>query len=335
MLDSAELAQRHSADLLGRAELGEPPTVAARWLANRRVLITGAGGSVGRPLAAAIVQAKPAQLVLLDHHEASLWDLHRRFGGEAGVVNLVPADIRNGPRLAAIFERWRPEVVFHLAAYKHVPFGEVFSDEVFAVNVLATRAILELAGGHGVERFVYPSSDKACDPPSLYGATKRLGEVVVRHTADNTGLPYNVARFVNILGTQGSVIETFAQQIHDRQPLTALRDGGNTLMLDAREEIGVVEMARRVCRLLRGDASACQIAYGTPRAGERLSEQLLSASERFETGARPELLRVCDARTDEHLERLPSLLEQLGKLATLGQASMLREATMAAARELQ
>jgi FlaA1/EpsC-like NDP-sugar epimerase len=359
MLDGAELAQHHSADLLGRAELGEPPTVAARWLANRRVLITGAGGSVGRPLAAAIVQAKPAQLVLLDHHEASLWDLHRRFGGEAGVVNLVPADIRNGPRLAAIFERWGPEVVFHLAAYKHVPFGEVFSDEVFAVNVLATRTILELAAEHGAERFVYPSSDKACDPPSLYGATKRLGEVVVRHTADRTGLPYNVARFVNILGTQGSVIETFAQQIHDRQPLTvtdaamkrywigmneavwllltvgALRDGGNTLMLDAREEIGVVEMARRVCRLLRGDASACQIAYGRPRAGERLSEQLLSASERFETGDRPELLRVCDARTDEHLDRLPALLEQLGKLATLGQASTLREATMAAARELQ
>lgn len=359
MLDGKELVRRHSTELLGRDELGEPPQHAAAWLAGRRILITGAGGSVGPALAAAIAEARPSGLVLVDHHEASLWELHRRFGDGGGVISLLPADVRNASRLTAVFDRWRPEVVFHLAAYKHVPFGEVFSDEVFAVNVLGTRTILGLAAKYDVQRLVYPSSDKACDPPSLYGATKRLAEVIVRRTARHGGHAYNVARFVNILGTRGSVVETFAQQIHDGEPLTvtdaamrrywigmneavwlllavaALPNGGQTLMLDAREEIPVVEMARRVCGLLRADPSACEITYGRPRPGERLSEQLLSASERFDSGPKPGLLRVCDARAEQHLQVLPTLLERLEELATSGEPTELRQATMAAARKLQ
>ena len=195
MLDGSEFARQHAAELLGRSELGEPPEVAARWLAGRRVFITGAGGSVGRPLAAAIAGAGPARLVLVDHHEASLWDLHRRFADYGETVSLLPADIRDRSRMCEALRSWQPEVVFHLAAYKHVPFGEAFPDEAFRVNVLGTLALLELAGAIGVERFVYPSSDKACKPPSLYGATKRIGEALVRRAARRTRLSYNVARF--------------------------------------------------------------------------------------------------------------------------------------------
>ena len=359
MLDGRDLARLHAADLLGRPERGEPPAEAARWLAGRRVLITGAGGSVGGPLAAAIAAAEPELLVLLDHHEASLWELRRRFGERRGVVELLPADVRNRPRLAAALRRWRPEVVFHLAAYKHVPFGEEFADETFSVNVIGTRHLLELAGEHGVERLVYPSSDKACRPPSFYGATKRLGEVLVRKLAQQGGRRYNVARFVNILGTQGSVIETFARQVQAGQPLTvtdarmtrywigmneavwlllsaaALPCGGQTLMLDAREEVPVVEIGRRVCRLLGGDPSACPVVYGTIRPGERLREELLSASERFEPGPRPGLLRVVDARSDEHLEVIEACLARLSRLAEDGQAEALRAAAMEAAGRLQ
>jgi FlaA1/EpsC-like NDP-sugar epimerase len=358
MLEGSELAQRHAAELLGRPEVGASPEEAAGWLAGRRVLITGAGGSVGRRLAAAIAEAGPARLVLIDHHEASLWDLHRRFGERSETVSLMLADIRNGPRVAEALRRWQPEVVFHLAAYKHVPFGEVFSDEAFGVNVLGTRSLLQLAAENGVERFVYPSSDKACKPPSLYGATKRLGEVLVRRAARRTGLSYNVARFVNILGTQGSVIETFAQQVGQGNPLTVTDPamtrywigmnealwllltvagspaGEQTLMLDAREEIAVVEMARRVYRLLRGEDGTCQLAYGTPRPGERLREQLLSANERFEPGPQAGLLRVIDARADDHLECLGPLIDELAALGS-GDPARLREAAMAAARELQ
>jgi FlaA1/EpsC-like NDP-sugar epimerase len=359
MLDGHELARLHSTELLGRPELGEPPTEAARGLAGRRVLITGAGGSVGPPLAAAIIQAGPEQLVLLDHHEASLWALQQQFGKSADIVSLLPADVRNSSRMSEALRRWQPEVVFHLAAYKHVSFGELFPDEVFGVNVLGTRSLLELAAEHGVVRFVYPSSDKACNPPSLYGATKRLSESLVRRTARQTGRAYNVARFVNILGTRGSVVETFAEQVRRGGRLTVtdpamtrywigmseavwlllrvaeLAAGEQTLMLDAREEITVVEMARRVCRALRGDPQACEIGYGTPRPGERLREQLLGDSERFEAGPQPGLLRVIDSRADEHLERLCPLLDHLVPLAARSEPAALREAAMAAARELQ
>src|ERR687888_1489072 len=115
MLDGGELARRYPAELLGRPEVGEPPPAAAGWLAGRRVLITGAGGSVGRPLAAAILRAGPARLALLDHHEASLWNLQRCFG-ESETVELLLADVRNRARLAAALRQARPEAVFHLAA---------------------------------------------------------------------------------------------------------------------------------------------------------------------------------------------------------------------------
>ena len=359
MLDARDLARLHAAELLGRPELGESPVAAARWLAGRRVLITGAGGSVGGPLAAAIAEAEPERLVLLDHHEASLWELHRRFAERRGVVELLPADVRNRARLAGLFRRWRPEVVFHLAAYKHVPFGEEFADETFSVNVTGTRHLLELAAEHAVEQLVYPSSDKACRPPSLYGATKRLSEVLVRRLARRSGRRYNVVRFVNILGTQGSVIETFARQMQAGLPLTitdarmtrywigmseavwlllsaaALPRGGETLMLDARDEVPVVEIGRRICRLLRGDPDACPVVYGTIRPGERLREELLSANERFEPGPRSGLLGVVDDRADEHLEVIEACLARLTRLAEDGEADALREAAMEAARQLQ
>lgn len=359
MLDPRDLARQHAPELLGRAELGRPLAEAAGWLAGRRVLITGAGGSVGGPLAAAIATTGPERLVLLDHHEASLWDLHRRFGGQAGAVELSLADIRSLPRLADALRRWRPQIIFHLAAYKHVPFGEVFADETFSVNVLGTARLLELAAEHGVERLVYPSSDKSCNPPSLYGATKRLAEALVRRQAQRTGRAYSVARFVNILGTRGSVIETFADQVRAAQPLTitdaqmtrywigmdeaiwlllstaALPGGGQTIMLDARDEITVVEIGRRVCRLLGHDPAAYPIVYGTIRPGERLREELLSRSESFEPGPAAGLLRVIDRRDAEHLERVNVELAQLAELAEQGRADALREGAMEAARRLQ
>jgi FlaA1/EpsC-like NDP-sugar epimerase len=358
MLDGQQLARRHAADLLGRPELGPPPAEAAHQLAGRRVLVTGAGGSVGGPLAEAIAEAGPERLILLDHHEASLWELHRRFGGADGPVELELGDVRDADRLAEAFRRWRPEIVFHLAAYKHVPFGERFADAAFAVNVLATRRLLGLAAEHAVERFIYPSSDKSCDPPSLYGATKRLSEVLVRRAAQTSGRRCNVVRFVNILGTRGSVVETFARQAADGAPLTVtdarmtrywigmneavwlllsaaeLPTGGQTLMLDAREEITVVEMGRRVWRLLGGEAN-CEIVYGAMRPGERLREELLSASERFEPGPRAGLLRVVDRDEAAHLARIEPLLAELLPLAGRHDADALREAAMAAARALQ
>lgn len=357
MLDGPTLAERHPTELLGRSLRGEPPAEAARTLAGRRVLITGAAGSVGRPLAGTLAAAGAARLTLLDHHEASLWELHRLFG-DRPTVELVLADVRDRARLGAVLGQERPEVVFHLAAFKQVPFGERFADEVFAVNVLGSRNLLAAAQAAGVEVLVYPSSDKACEPPSLYGATKRLAETLVRRAARDSGRRFNVARFVNILGTRGSVVETFARQVRDGRPLTvtdpamtrywiamdealwlllsaaAAASGGRTFLLDAGPEITVVEVAQRVCRLLGAEVSADRLQFGQPRPGERLREVLTSASEQTCPGPREGLIEVIDRRAEEHLAHLPTLLDSLTAVAA-DRPSGLREAVMRAARELQ
>jgi FlaA1/EpsC-like NDP-sugar epimerase len=354
---AGEFASQHSQALLGRPSLGEAPAQAAAWLAGHRVLITGAGGSVGQPLAAAVAGASPAALVLLDHHEASLWELHRRHAAPG--VHLVLADVRHGSGLVALLREHRPDTIFHLAAYKHVPFGEAFPGEVFRVNVAATRCLLQAAVETGVERFVYPSSDKACDPPSFYGATKRLSEVLVRHVGAHASRPFNVARFVNILGTQGSVIETFAQQIRRNQPLTVtdsamtrywvsmneaiwlllsvarLDCGGQTMLLNEPNEISVVEMAHRVRKLLRGDPAASRIVFGTPRPGERLREYLVSQSESLLPGPHPSLLQVEDAAAQVHLAAIEAGVDELMLLAEQGDSAALRRVVMNVARQLQ
>src|SRR5437763_12026435 len=156
--------------LLGRAELVSDLGPALRALEGRRILITGAGGSLGQLLAARLATLRGSRLVLLDHHDHSLFALQRALADSGGDCRYVLSDVRETERLARLLRAERPDLVLHLAAYKHVHFGEQFPDETVAVNVLATRALLRVAEDAGVERLVYPSSDKAGNPPSLYGA---------------------------------------------------------------------------------------------------------------------------------------------------------------------
>src|SRR4051794_13997021 len=273
MLDPTRLDPR---SLLGRPELPLDWTAAQHALRGARILVTGAGGLVGVHLAERLLDLAPERLTLLVHHDHGLFALRRRLdersqndvGGPRW--GLVLADVRNGTRMARVLDEARPDVIFHLAAYKHVPFGEEFPEETFQVNVLATKQLLTLAAERGVERFVYPSSDKAVNPPSFYGATKRLSETLVGQVASRLGRQYVVTRFVNILGTNGSAIETFAAQVTGGHSLTitdermarywvsmteatwlvvqaaTLGAPGSVLMLDATDEVPIVEMARRV-----------------------------------------------------------------------------------------
>jgi FlaA1/EpsC-like NDP-sugar epimerase len=349
------------AALLGRPELVTDLAAARRALRGRRMLVTGAGGSVGVHLVELLLGLDPERLTLLDHHDHALFTLKGRLDRAApgGPWRLALADVRDEARLARELDAARPQVVFHLAAYKHVPFGEAFPEETFAVNVLATAGLLRLAGERGVERFVYPSSDKAVNPPSLYGATKRLSEALVQQAARDHGHRYVVARYVNILGTHGSVIETFAEQLASGQPLTvtdarmtrywiSMREAtwllaqaatvgtpGSVLMLDAREEIPVTRIARRVEALLAPDTGERPLRFTGLRPGERLREELLSEHEAFEPGPCAGLLVVRNARREEHLARLPGLLEPLSRLAADADGDRLKAAAMEAARALQ
>ncbi|MGE3270102.1 MAG: polysaccharide biosynthesis protein, partial [Chloroflexota bacterium] len=345
MLDPTRL---DPATLLGRDELPLDWSAARQALAGARVLVTGAGGSVGARLAEMLLDLGPAHLTLLDHHDHALFALRRRLDDltrertDAPAWNLALADIRDSRRLTRVFDDARPDVIFHMAAYKHVPFGEEFPEETFGVNVLATDQILRLAAERGVQRLAYPSSDKAVHPPSLYGATKRLSETLVGRSAQDLGRQFVAIRYVNILGTHGSAIETFAAQVAEGQALTitdpamtrywismpeaiwlvvqaaVLGAPGSVLMLDVPDEVPTVTIARRVEALVAPDQPELPIRVTGLRPGERLREELLSEHETFKPGPCPGLLEVVNQRREENLAGVTDCLEQLRKLAEAG-----------------
>ncbi len=344
--------------LLGRAEHAGDLAASADSLAGRRVLVTGAAGSVGWPLTHVLGRSGVAELIAVDHHEHSLFSLERSLRGVSERISFELLDLRDARRLARSFERWRPDVVFHLAAAKHVPYGERFPEGVVEANVLVTDALLDLAERIGVEAFVYPSSDKSVQPPSLYGATKRICEARVQHWA-RSGRRGLVARFVNIVGTRGSVIETFAQQIQAGAPLTVTDDRmtrywismdealwllletarqgrpGEVLMPDCGEPVPVIETARRLAEWHCPTRKPYPLEVTGIRPGERLHEVLLSANEWFEPGPAAGLRRVLTRRDPTYLDQVPRTVDALRRSVECGDPSAARATAMSAAETLQ
>jgi FlaA1/EpsC-like NDP-sugar epimerase len=308
---------------------------------------------VGWPLSELLAGAEPERLVLLDHHEYSLFSLERWLGPRAS-YELV--DVRDARALPSAFERHRPEVVLHLAAAKHVPYGERFPDGAVSVNVLATARLLDLSEAAGAHTVVYPSSDKSVDPPSLYGATKRLGEALTQTRR------HSVVRFVNIIGTRGSVIETFTHQVVADQPLSVTdarmtrywismhealwsllmapraAPGGRVVMPACGEAVPLLETARRLASWYQPERVPYPITTTGMRPGERLHEVLLSANETFAApgSAAEDGLRLVHSRRDpRRLDQLSSVVEELRALVDAGDGPRLRARALAAARDLQ
>ena len=190
--------------------------------AGRRVLVTGAAGSLGGPLAHVLATLPLAELTLVDVHEPSLFGLRQMLGEQAtgaARVRYVLADIRRSSRVDSLLDSLRPQVIFHLAACKHVPWAEDDPVEFVATNVIGTCYLVRAAVRQRVERIVYPSTDKAIAPPSLYGVTKRIAEGML-HTAASAGRPsVTICRFVNVLGSRGAASETFVRLIRENRPL--------------------------------------------------------------------------------------------------------------------
>jgi FlaA1/EpsC-like NDP-sugar epimerase len=345
--------------LLGRPEFAGDLRRAGAWLTGRRVLVTGAAGSIGQPLTHALARLEPAGLILVDHHEYSLFGLERSLAttDSRADVRLELADVRHRPTLTRLFEQTRPDVVIHLAAAKHVPYGERFPLVAVAVNVLATAHLLELGAALGVGTFVFPSSDKSVDPPSLYGATKRVAEALVQHAAADRRHWYLV-RYVNIIGTRGSVIETFTDQIVADEPLTVTDErmtrywismaealwlllGANPIgpgviaMPECGEAVPVVETARRLAAWYRPDRDPYPIRLRGVRPGERLHEALLSPRESFAEGPAAGIRTVRSSRDPACLDRVTELVGHLRALVDEGDAQRVHALTIGAARELQ
>jgi FlaA1/EpsC-like NDP-sugar epimerase len=304
-------------DLLGREPAAAADEDVGAFLRGRRVLVTGAGGSIGAELARQALRFAPAELVLLDHAENGLYFIQRELEAVASAppVHAVVGEIRDAAGLDALFARHRPEVVLHAAAHKHVPLLEEAPREAVLNNVTGTRLLLEAAERHGAGHFVLISTDKAVHPSSVMGATKRVCERLVQAASRRGRGRYCAVRFGNVLGSEGSVVPLFQRQIERGGPVTvthpeatryfmtlteavrlvlqaaAMGRGGEVFLLDMGEPVRIAELARQLIRLagLR-EGEDIELAFTGLRPGEKLHEELHSRAEQARMTRRERIL---------------------------------------------
>lgn len=313
----SRLREVNIADLLRRESALMDDRIIGASLGGKRVLVTGAGGSIGRELCRQVARWRPAELVLLGHGENSvletLLDIEENFP-ELPLHPLI-ADIRDIDRLSVVFENHHPQVIFHTAAHKHVPLMEVNIEEAITNNVLGTRNLTEVSVNEGVERLVLVSTDKAIRPSSVYGATKRLAELLVLDAAHRTGQAFSVVRFGNVLGSRGSIIPLFEQQIAHGGPVTithpdmeryfmtipeavhlvlqasSMGKGGEVFVLNMGEQVRILDLAEDLIRLSGLEPGKdIEIVFTGIRPGEKLSEELWDQGALYEPTSHPDIV---------------------------------------------
>jgi FlaA1/EpsC-like NDP-sugar epimerase len=312
-------------------------------IAEKTVLVTGAGGSIGRELCRQIGRWNPGRLILLGHGENSIFETLLELGENFPNLDLHPliADVRDAGRLEAIFNEYHPQVVFHTAAHKHVPLMEANPAEAVTNNVLGTRNMVETADRFGVERFVLISTDKAVAPSNVYGATKRLAEMLVLDAAERTGKLFTVVRFGNVLGSRGSIIPKFKHQIAAGGPLTithpdmerffmtipeavylvlqasAFGRGGEVFVLNMGKQVRILDLAEDLIRLSGLEPGRdIEIVFTGIRPGEKLSEVLWDPGTPLEPTDHPDIFRLGNGRDDTS-----KLAEWVTRLAALAEAN--------------
>jgi FlaA1/EpsC-like NDP-sugar epimerase len=306
-------------DLLRREPVQIDSASVEEIIRGKRVLVTGGGGSIGSEICRQVLSYGPAELILIGHGENSLFEItqelqrletiqqHRQTGGQQpSIVRPIVADIRSASRIHTIFAQVRPEVVFHAAAHKHVPLMEANASEAVTNNIFGTRNVVAAACAVGVERFVMLSTDKAVNPTSVMGASKRAAELIVHEAAHITGKPYAAVRFGNVLGSRGSVLLTFSRQIAAGGPLTithpdierffmtipeavqlvlqaaVLGHGGEVFVLDMGDPIKIIDLARDVISLSGLELGRdIDIIFTGLRPGEKLYEELFVPGEEY------------------------------------------------------
>lgn len=304
-------------DLLGRDEVKLDIDAIRAYVSGRRILVTGAGGSIGSELARQIIRFAPEKLIMLDHSEFALFEIDRELNAAANASILVPvvADVRDRERICSVFRQQRPHAVFHAAAFKHVPMMEQNVVEAVHNNVIGTHVIAGLAGDHRVEVFVNISTDKAVNPTSVMGASKRLAEIVVQDlTATYPQTRFESVRFGNVLGSTGSVIPLFKEQIANGGPVrvthpdmrryfmtipeaaqlvlqsATLGQGGEIFVLDMGEPVKIIDLAHDLIRLSGfRPGEDIKIEFTGMRPGEKLFEELSVAEENTERTRHPKI----------------------------------------------
>ncbi len=293
-------------DLLGRDPVKLDTTAVKEYLADKIVLITGAGGSIGSEIVRQVAKMQPKKLLLLGKGENSIYEITQELKIKCPEVKTVPiiADIRDKERIKAIMDYFKPQVVFHAAAHKHVPLMEYQPAEAVRNNILGTKVVADEAAAHNVQTFVMISTDKAVNPTSVMGCTKRIAEMYVQSMNKNSGTRFVAVRFGNVLGSRGSVIPLFKKQIAKGGPVTvthpdmkryfmtipeasqlvlqagAMAKGGEVFVLDMGEPVRIYDLAKDLITLsgLIPDKDI-EIKITGLRPGEKLFEELLSAED--------------------------------------------------------
>ena len=299
-------------DLIGRHPVDTEVESIAEYLSGRRVLVTGAGGSIGSVLAKQIARFKPAELMMLDRDESGLQSVQLSVDGHGllDTRDVILADIRDRETMMAIFADRRPEVVFHAAALKHLPMLEQYPEEAWQTNVLGTLNVLEAARSVGVETFVNVSTDKAANSTSVLGHSKRTAEMLTAWAAEQTGQRYLSVRFGNVIGSRGSMLPTFRQLIEAGGPLTithpdvtrffmtipeacqlVIQAGGigkpqEVLILDMGEPVRILDVAERMIAM---SGKRIEIVFTGLRTGEKLHEELRGVGETDERPFHPKI----------------------------------------------
>jgi len=334
----ADIQEIKLTDLLGREPTNIDHEVIKSFIQGKKVLITGAGGSIGSEIVKSVLSFKPETILIFDIDETELFDLMDEIESSHSRIVPIVGDIKDGLKMDAVFKQYFPDIVLHAAAYKHVPILEFFPEEALKTNLMGTKVVAEASMKHNVDKFIFISTDKAINPTSIMGASKRASEEMLKAFNQKSSTRFISVRFGNVLGSRGSVIPRFKKQISQGGPVTvthpdmkryfmitseavllvleagAIGDGGEVFVLDMGEQVKIVDLAREMISLSTGNNDVeIPIIFTQIRPGEKLYEEVIGAEEGVEATAYEKLLV---ARDSNH-RNLDMLLEKINRLIEL------------------
>ncbi|MFV0173282.1 polysaccharide biosynthesis protein [Empedobacter falsenii] len=305
----AQIKQLKIEDLLGRESIQLNNPIINKEIKGKIVLVTGAAGSIGSEISRQIAMMDFDQLILIDHAESALYDIQQYLKNDLSEdkqnrIDYIVSSVRDRKRMLSLFDKYRPQIIFHAAAYKHVPLMEKFPYEAINTNVYGTKIVADLANDFGAEKFVMVSTDKAVNPTNVMGATKRVAEIYVNCINEKSKTNYIVTRFGNVLGSNGSVIPLFKRQLEHGGPLTVthpditrffmtipeacqlvleaaiMGKGGEIFVFDMGESMKIIDLAKRMIRLSGYKyPEEIDIKIVGLRPGEKIYEELLANGE--------------------------------------------------------